>query len=45
MGEGVRWSASRREASRLVAGELVGEEGDMPVEEATQFTKRLGFVV
>lgn len=45
VGEGVRWSASRQEASRLVDGQLVGEEGGMPVEEATRLTKHLGFVV
>jgi len=44
-GEGVRWSASRHQASRLVDGQLVGEEGDMLVEDATKLTKQLGFVV
>jgi len=45
VGEGVRWSASRHEASRLVDGQLVGEEGDMPVDDAVKLTKQLGFVV
>ena len=45
VGDGVRWSASRRRASRLVDGQLVGEEGDMLVEDATKLTKHLGFIV
>lgn len=45
VGEGVRWSASRHQASLLVDGQLVGEEGDMPIDEATKRTKELGFVV
>ena len=45
VGEGVRWSASREEASRLVDGQLVGKEGDMPVNDAMKLTKHLGFVV
>ncbi len=45
VGEGVRWSASRHQASRLVDGQLVGQEGDMPVEDAMKLTKHLGFVV
>jgi len=45
VGEGVRWSASRHQASRLVDGQLVGKEGGMPVEEAMELTKQLGFVV
>jgi len=44
-GEGVRWSASRDEASRLVDGQLVGKEGDMSVDDAMKLTKSLGFVV
>jgi len=44
-GEGVRWSASRHQASRLVDGQLVGEEGGMLVEAAMKLTKHLGFVV
>jgi len=45
VGEGVRWSASRHTASRLVDGQLVGEEGGMLLEDATRLTKQLGFVV
>ena len=45
VGEGVRWSASREQVSRLVDGQLVGEEGAMPVEDAMKLTKELGFVV
>lgn len=45
VGEGVRWSASRHQASRLVNGQLVGEEGGMLVEDAMKLTKQLGFVV
>lgn len=45
VGEGVRWSASRRQASRLVDGQLAGEEGDMLVEDAIKLTKQLGFVL
>ena len=45
VGEGVRWSASRHKASRLVDGTLVGEEGDMPLEDAMKLTKQLGFIV
>ena len=45
VGEGVRWSASRHSASRLVDGQLVGEEGGMLLEDATRLTKQLGFVV
>jgi len=45
VGEGVRWSASRHQASRLVDGQLVGKEGGMMVEDATKLTKDLGFVV
>ena len=45
VGKGVRWSASREEASRLVDGQLVGKEGDMPVNDAMKLTKHLGFVV
>ncbi len=45
VGEGVRWSASREMASRLVDGQLVGEEGDMPLESAMKLTKQLGFIV
>ena len=45
VGEGVRWSASRHQASRLVDGQLVGEEGDMPLADAMNLTKKLGFVV
>ncbi|KAL7539983.1 hypothetical protein ACHAXR_009782 [Thalassiosira sp. AJA248-18] len=45
LGDGVRWSASRRQASRLVDGQLVGEEGDMPLDEASKLTKHLGFAV
>jgi hypothetical protein len=45
VGEGVRWSASRHQASRLLDGQLVGEEGGMPFEEATKLTKQLGFIV
>jgi hypothetical protein len=45
VGEGVRWSASRQKASRLVDGQLVGEEGDMPLEDAMKLTKQLGFIV
>jgi len=45
VGEGVRWSASRDEASRLVDGQLVGKEGEMSVDDAMKLTKSLGFVV
>ena len=45
VGEGVRWSASRHTASRLVDGQLVGKEGGMLLEDATRLTKQLGFVV
>lgn len=45
VGEGVRWTASRDKASRLVDGQLVGEEGGMAVKEAMLLTKKLGFVV
>lgn len=45
VGEGVRWSASREMASRLVDGQLVGEEGGMPLESAMKLTKQLGFIV
>ena len=45
VGEGVRWNASRKQASRLVDGQLVGEEGSMMVYDALKLTKRLGFVV
>ena len=45
VGVGVRWSASRHQASRLMDGQLVGEEGDMPFQEATKLTKQLGFIV
>ncbi|KAL7544372.1 hypothetical protein ACHAWF_007755 [Thalassiosira exigua] len=45
VGEGVRWSASRHQASRLMDGQLVGEEGEMPVDDAMKLTKHLGFVV
>jgi len=43
VGEGVRWSACRRKASRLVNGQVVGEEGGMAVEEAMKRTKEFGF--
>jgi len=45
VGEGVRWSASRHQSSRLEDGQLVGEEGGMPVDDAMKLTKQLGFVV
>jgi hypothetical protein len=45
VGEGVRWSVSRHKASRLVDGQLVGEEGGMPLVDAIKLTKDLGFVV
>ena len=45
VGEGVRWSASRRQASCLVDGQLAGEDGGMPVDGAAELTKELGFVV
>ena len=45
VGEGVRWSASRHQASRLIDGQLVGEEGDMLVEDAIKLTKHLGFIL
>ena len=45
MGDGVRWSASRHQASKLVNGQLVGKEGGMAVEDAMKLTKHLGFVV
>ena len=45
VGEGVRWSVSRHKASRLIDGQLVGEEGDMPLVDAIKLTKDLGFVV
>jgi hypothetical protein len=40
VGEGVRWSASRHQASRLLDGQLVGKEGGMPFE-----VTKLGFIV
>ncbi|KAL3805306.1 hypothetical protein HJC23_009013 [Cyclotella cryptica] len=45
IGEGVRWNASRSKASRLVDGQLVGEEGGMPLKDATQLTQKLGFIL
>lgn len=45
IGEGVRWSASRSRASRLLDGQLVGKEGDMPIKEATKLTQKLGFIL
>jgi hypothetical protein len=45
VGEGVRWSVSRHKASQLVDGQLVGEEGDMPLVNAIKLTKDFGFVV
>lgn len=45
IGEGVRWSASRHKASRLIDGQLIGEEGDMPLEDAMKLTNQLGFIV
>ena len=45
VGEGVRWSASRKRASKLVDGILVGEEGGMMLEDAEMLTKKLGFVL
>jgi hypothetical protein len=45
VGEGVRWSASRDKASRLVDGRLVGLESGMPLEDAMKLTKHLGFII
>jgi len=45
VGEGVRWSANRHQASRLVNGQLVGEEGGLDLDAAKKLTKKLGFVV
>jgi hypothetical protein len=45
VGEGVRWSASRKRASRLVDGTLVGEEGGMSLKDAESVTKSLGFIL
>lgn len=45
IGEGVRWNASRNKASRLVDGQLVGEEGEMSLKDATQLTQKLGFIL
>ena len=44
-GEGVRWSANRRLASRLVDGQLVGHVGGLPLSDAKKLTEQLGFVV
>lgn len=45
VGEGVRWSANRHQASRLVNGQLVGEEGGLDLDTAKKLTTKLGFVV
>lgn len=45
VGDGVRWSADRSHASRLLDGKLIGNEGELPVEDALRLTKKLGFVV
>lgn len=41
VGDGVRWSADRSHASRLLDGKLTGNEGELPVEDAMRLTKKV----
>lgn len=41
VGDGVRWSADRSHASRLLDGKLLGSEGELPVEDAMRLTKKV----